>query len=120
MRLLYSYWARRTVVKARKRREEYQHYFTDNDLLRVEFDHIGRSVSKFSVQYLARIQGEWQPIVRYDTAHGFAHVDASHPDGTQETREMRASSYREALGQAIADLKVRWEFYRERCERWMK
>jgi hypothetical protein len=108
------------VVKARKRCEEYQQYFTDNDLLRVEFDHIGRAVSKFSVQYLARVAGEWQPVVRYDTAHGFAHMDISHPDGTQETREMKAGSYHEALGQAIADLKVRWAFYRERYERWIK
>ena len=108
------------VVKARKRREEYRQYFTENDLMSVEFDHIGRSVSKFSVQYLARIEGEWQPVVRYDTAHGFAHMDISHPDGTQETRELKAGGYREALGQAIADLKVRWEFYRERYERWLK
>ncbi len=108
------------MVKTRKRHEEYQQYFTENDLLQVEFDHIGRSVAKFSVQYLARIQGERQPIVRYDTAHGFAHMDISHPDGRQETRELKASSYREALVQAIADLKVRWEFYRERYERWVK
>lgn len=107
------------MIKARKRHEEYQQYFTENDLLHVEFDHIGRSVSKFSVQYLARIQGEWQPIVRYDTAHGFAHMDISHPDGTQETRELKASRYREALVHAISDLKVRWEFYRERYERWI-
>ncbi len=108
------------VVKARKRHEEYQQYFTENDLLRVEFDHVGRSVSKFSVQYLARVQDEWWPIVRYDTAHGFAHMDISHPDGTQETRELKVNSYREALVQAIADLKVRWEFYRERYERWVR
>jgi hypothetical protein len=107
------------MIKARKRREEYQQYFTETDLLLVEFDHVGRSVSKFSVQYLARVAGKWQPIVRYDTAHGFAHMDISHPDGTQDTREMKAGSYREALGQAIADLKARWEFYRERYERWM-
>jgi hypothetical protein len=47
-------------------------------------------------------------------------MDISHPDGTQETRELKAGGYREALEQAIADLKVRWEFYRERYERWMK
>ncbi len=108
------------VVKARKRREEYLQYFTEDDLLRVEFDHVGRSVLKFSVQYLARIQGEWRPIVRYDTAHGFAHLGISRPNGMQETRELKAGSYREALVQAIADLKVCWEFYRERYERWVK
>ena len=108
------------MVKTRKRHEEYQQYFTENDLLLVEFDHAGRSVSKFSVQYLARIQGGWRPIARYDTAHGFAHMDISHPDGTQETRELKSGSYREALSQAIGDLKAHWEFYRERYERWTK
>jgi len=37
--------------------------FTEDDILLVEFDHLGRSVLKFSVQYLARIDQEWYPIV---------------------------------------------------------
>ncbi len=107
------------MAKARRRREEYQLVFTEDDVLLVEFDHTGRSVQRFSVQYLARIDNQWRPIVRYDTAHGRAHVDISHPDQTQETRELKASDYREALVLTIRDIKTRWEFYRERYERWM-
>ncbi|MGH2521645.1 MAG: zinc-dependent alcohol dehydrogenase family protein, partial [Anaerolineales bacterium] len=55
--------------------------------------------------------------VRYDTAHGHAHIDISHPDGAQETRELRSKTYREALTMAIADIKAQWKFYRERYER---
>ena len=38
----------------------------------------GRIVS-FVVQYEALIQGEWKAIVRYDTAHRFAHKDIPTP-----------------------------------------
>ena len=108
------------MAKASRRHEVYRQLFTADDILAVQFDHIGRSVVKFSVQYIAHIRDEWQPIVRYDSAHGFAHMDISHPDGTQETREVKAKNHREALLMAIADIKERWEFYRQRYERWMK
>lgn len=108
------------MTKASRRREEFQQMFTEDDILLVEFDHLGRSVVKFSVQYLARIDQEWYPIVRYDTAHGYAHMDISRPDGSHETRKLKSKDYREALAIAIADLKARWEFYRERYERWLR
>lgn len=108
------------MVKAARRKEEYKQTFTVNDLLLVEFERIGSSIIKFSVQYIARINEEWQSIVRYDTAHGYAHTDISHPDGTQETRELKGNSYREALAIAIAEVKLRWEFFRERYERWLE
>ena len=108
------------MAKVIRRREEYEQYFTEDDMLIVTFDHTGQLIAKFSVQYLARVNQDWQSIVRYDTAHGYAHMDISHPDGSQETRELKARTYREALSMAIADIKLRWEFYRERYERWLK
>ncbi len=106
------------MTRAGRRREEYQQSFTEGDALLVRFDHIGPVVTSFSVQYLAQLDENWQPIVRYDTAHGFAHVDISRPDGTQETRDLRISNYGDALIIAIEDIQSRWEFYRERYERW--
>ena len=108
------------MAKVSRRREEYQQLFTEDDVLLVEFDHSGKSVVRFSIQYLARIDDEWHPIVRYDTAHGRAHMDISHPDKTQETRELKVRNYRDGLVMVIADVKARWEFYRERYERWLK
>jgi hypothetical protein len=46
-------------------------------------------------------------------------MDISHPGGTQETRKLPASDYNEALVMAIDDIQARWEFYRERYERWL-
>lgn len=32
-------------------------------------------VLNFVVQYETKLEGEWLPVVRYDTEHGFAHRD---------------------------------------------
>lgn len=99
---------------ARRRREEFDIRLTDTDLIRVTFDRQNDHVVQFSVQYLAFVQHAWQPIVRFDTAHGQAHMDISHPDGRQDTRELPAQDYNDALTHAIQDVETRWEFYRER------
>jgi hypothetical protein len=101
----------------RRRREEFSVRRSDEDLFRVTFDKENDHVVQFSVQYLAYLQGEWRPIVRFDTAHGRAHTDISHPDGTQETRELHIQNYNDALTWAIKELHTRWEFYRERYEK---
>jgi len=44
-------------------------------------------VTIFRVQYEAFIEGEWWPIVRYDTAHGFPHRDLIHPHQPEEKAE---------------------------------
>jgi len=67
---------------------------------------------------LANIEEEWQPIVCFDTAHGRPHIDISHPDGSQERQELPFDNYNTALSYAIHHVKTRWQFYRERYERW--
>ena len=104
----------------RRRREEFSVRRSDSDLIRVTFDRENNHIVQFSVQYLALIQDKWHPIVRIDTAHGRAHMDISHPNGSQETRELRTQNYDEALTWAIEEIQKRWEFYRERYERGMQ
>jgi len=41
-------------------------------------------VIQFVVQYETFVEGEWRPVIRYDTAHGFPHVDRIRSDGTVE------------------------------------
>ena len=38
-------------------------------------------IMEFIVQYETVILGEWRPVVRYDTAHGFAHKDIIRASG---------------------------------------
>lgn len=45
------------------------------DRLRVYARKEKGQIFQFVVQYEALIFGDWKPIVRYDTAHGFAHKD---------------------------------------------
>lgn len=102
---------------ARRRRDEYSIRPTAADLIRVTFDKENDHIVQFSVQYLALMRDEWQPIVRFDTAHGRAHMDISHPDGTQDTRELHTQDFNAALTWAIEQGRAHWESYRERYER---
>jgi len=106
------------MLSLQRRRTQYQVNLSRTDYIKVVFDRIGKVVVQFTVQYMANIEGEWRPIVRFDTAHRRAHLDISHPDGSQETRELLFESYSSALTYAINHVKTRWWFYRERYERW--
>jgi hypothetical protein len=63
---------------------------------------------------------EWLPVVRYDTAHGYAHKDLINPDGTKEKILMGDAGYNELLAEADKDINQNWPRYRERFLRRMK
>jgi hypothetical protein len=54
---------------------DYVLLLTDDVRYRVWFEVDKGQVLKFLVQLEIREQGKWNPVVRYDTAHGFAHRD---------------------------------------------
>lgn len=108
------------MATVQRRREEFEVEFTDEDTLKVSFDRVKEKVVQFSVQYLALIKEKWHPVVRMDTAHGSAHIDTMKPDGSQTKTKLEIQDYNEALTWSIKDVKNRWEFYRQRYERWMK
>jgi len=101
-----------------QRRKAYRITLTPDDYVRVSMDIVRGKAVRFAVQYVARIGDEWHPIVRFDTAHGRAHMDISRPDGTQETFDLPFADYSASLTYAIRNIQERWEFYRERYERW--
>jgi hypothetical protein len=68
-------------------------------------------ILSFVVQYESEINETWIPIVRYDTAHSFAHRDILHPDGTQSKQALFFVTLNEAFNFAINDLKLSWEAY---------
>lgn len=70
-------------------------------------------VIEFLVQYEIRIAGEWNPVVRYDTAHGFAHKDVLHPAGKADKEALPFTDYNLALIYAENDLRKNWKKYRE-------
>lgn len=79
--------------------KEYLYYFTLEREDRLRYSHRltrGRIV-RFCVQYEAWIEGEWHPIVRYDSAHGRPHKDILHPDRSQDKVEFSGYSREEVL-----------------------
>jgi len=69
-------------------------------------------IVEFSVQYEAYLEGRWHPIVRYDCAHGFAHRDLIHPDGTESKTDFRYWDHAQVLTYGERDLKENWRSYR--------
>lgn len=77
-------------------------------------------VSGFVVQYEILVENKWTPVVRYDTAHGYAHKDLINPDGTKEKILMGMVDFNEALIAADKDINENWERYKERYFRRIK
>jgi hypothetical protein len=92
----------------------------DKNVVRVSFVTERNRVLRFVVQLECRFNGEWEPVVRYDTAHGFAHRDVLHPSGKTDKTETAVRDYNEALTFAIHDLTGNWAKYRRRYEEWLK
>lgn len=99
---------------------EFRRLLDNENATRVRFDVDRGRVLRFLVQLECLIGDEWHPVVRYDTAHGFAHRDVLHPVGETEKTEMAVRDYNAALTFAISDLSENWEAYRGRYERWLK
>ena len=87
------------------------------DRLRVRARRVGLHIVAFVVQYEAHLEGAWRPIVRFDTAHGFAHRDVMHPDGRVDKEPLPWETYNAALSYATQDLKAHWWHYRQRYEK---
>jgi hypothetical protein len=102
-----------------KEREE---YLTHQDRLRIRFSiERGKVTHIVLVQYEARIQNQWWPVVRYDMAHGYFHRDITKPDGTvAEKQVVPFTDLADALTLALDELHRQWLFYREQFEDWMK
>ena len=81
---------------------------------RVRHVRVKGRVVEFMVQYELKVGGEWYPVVRYDTAHGFAHQDILHRQGPAEKRDLPRGDYNLTLSYAEDDLRRHWKAYRER------
>lgn len=70
-------------------------------------------VVRFLIQLEVEVEGRWRGIVRYDTAHGYAHVDRFNIDG-KKRKDRLTLGFNEALTKAERDIKQNWLRYRER------
>lgn len=92
---------------------EYERQLDLDARLRVEYSTSRKQVTQFVVQLEVFAGEQWQPVVRYDSAHRFAHRDLYFPNG-KVTKTALRMSFEEALSFALQDLRDNWETYRER------
>jgi 2-hydroxy-3-keto-5-methylthiopentenyl-1-phosphate phosphatase len=59
-------------------------------------------------------QGNWQPVVRYDNAHGFCHCDVIHPDGAQDKTPLFIGDANDTFTSAIKEMRTHWVTHRDR------
>ena len=93
---------------------------SDKDRKRHEHLLDKNKVAGFVVQYEVLHENKWMPVVRYDTAHGYAHKDLINPDGSAEKVFIGVTDLNEALTLADKDINENWERYKERYFRRIK
>lgn len=98
---------------------EYLFYLTsdETDRLRVTARKDKGEILEFIVQYETAISGKWKPVVRYDTAHGFAHKDIIRASGEVVKQPLFFETYNLAFTFATLDLKMNWRQYKESLEK---
>lgn len=70
-------------------------------------------VVKFVVQLEVKYEGDWNEVVRYDCAHGFAHRDSYNVRGKNKKDELYLD-FEDALTLADDDIDDNWEIYKLR------
>ena len=98
---------------------EYYKRFDEENLARIEFTVERGRILRFVAQLECRYGDEWHPVLRYDTAHDFAHRDVLRPNQNAIKQELGLRDYNEALTFATDDLAQNWLRYRQRYEQWL-
>ena len=99
---------------------EFRRLLDYDNALRVMFETERGQILRFAVQLECQFaeDGERFPVVRYDTAHGYAHLDIIHLTNKEEKTEMPVQNYNEALTIAMNDIVEKRYGYRWRFEEW--
>lgn len=69
-------------------------------------------VAAFIVQLEIFVNDQWREVIRYDSAHGFAHIDRYYFDGRKVKKELNLK-LNEALTLADEDIKENWRAYQK-------
>jgi len=86
---------------------------TPEDKYRHHHVRFKKDILSFVIQYETKLEGEWFPVVRYDTEHGFAHRDILDKKGDKHKAPIFTRDYNEALTFAEYDIKSNWMIYKK-------
>ncbi len=95
-------------------REWVQELVPDEARLRCRYKRRGQRILEYTVQLEIRQRSNWQPVVRFDNAHGFCHRDEIHLDGTQTKTPMFVGDANATFTTAIREVQTNWETQRNR------
>ena len=95
------------------RTKEFVYAFAPDCRRRQHVTRVGRSVTRFVVQLELCVGDVWRPILRFDTAHSFAHRDTIHADGRVEKTALPVQDFNEALTLAEEELRQTWRVHRD-------
>jgi len=100
---------------------EFRRFLDYDNALRVRFEAERGRIVRFVVQLECQFveDGEWTVVVRYDTAHGYAHRDLMHPSKKAEKTAMPVQDYNKAFTIAVDDVTEKRYLYRRRYEEWL-
>lgn len=87
---------------------------TDEVRIRCRYQRQGHRILEYTVQLEIRHQRRWQPIVRFDNAHGSCHCDTIHGDGRQEKTPVNRGDANSNFTWAIKELRLNWRTHRTR------
>ena len=69
-------------------------------------------VTSFAVQLEVFTEDEWKVVIRYDSAHGYSHIDRFYRNGRRVKKELHLN-LKEALTLADEDIKDNWKAYQK-------
>lgn len=69
-------------------------------------------VAAFAVQLEVFVNDQWREVIRYDSGHGFAHIDRYYLDGRKVKKELNLK-LNEALSLADEDIRENWNAYKK-------
>ena len=86
----------------------------DEVRIRCAYSRFRKRLVQFTVQLEIRHADAWQPVVRYDNAHGFCHRDTIHADGSRDKTPVFYGGANATFTRAIEDLQANWQAHRAR------
>ena len=66
----------------------------------------------FVVKMEVFVNDQWRIVIRYDSAHGFAHIDRYYLDGRKVKKDLHLN-LADALSLADEDIKENWKIYQK-------
>lgn len=75
----------------------------DEVRIRCSYRRQRKRIVEYTVQMELFCADRWQPVVRYDNAHGFCHRDTIHADGTQDKTPVYYGNANDTFTRAIRE-----------------